>query len=73
MGAPDNERYEGPDRRHPLTPEELHWIKQQLLEAIYAEIGKSVTKKLLWVFGAVCLAAFAWMMGAGHLHVSLVE
>ena len=45
--------YRGPDRRNKLSPEDLDDIKEQLLESIYADIGKSVVKKALWVGGSI--------------------
>ena len=55
--------------RRSLTNEEIEDIKDQLLKSIYADIGKSVVKKFLWVGGAVVLAAFAWLMGKGHINM----
>ena len=49
------------DRRKPLTDAELDSIKEQLLESIYADIGKSLVKKILWVVGASILAGYAWL------------
>ena len=63
----DDCRYLEDERRRPLTPKEIENVKDQLLESIYADIGKSVTKKFLWVFGAVVLALLAWLTGAGHI------
>ena len=57
------------ERRKPFTSEEIDTIKAQLLESIYADIGKSVVKKLLWIFGAVVLAAFAWLSAKGHIRL----
>jgi len=57
--------YEGPERRKKLTPAEIEDIKQQLLDSIYADIGKSVVKKFLWVAGSVGAAAFAWLNWPG--------
>ena len=51
----------GKDEQGRLSPDELKAIKDQLLESIYADIGKSVVRKILWVGGAVILALFAWM------------
>jgi len=50
-----------------LTQEELTDLKEQLLESIYADIGKSVVKKVLWILGAVAIAGFAWLAGKGHV------
>jgi len=54
-------------RRRTLNEEELADLKNQLLESIYADIGKSVVKKVLWVFGAVCLSVFAWLVHSGNI------
>lgn len=55
------------ERRHTFTEAELQEIKDRLLESIYADIGKSIVKKFLWVTGAVCAAAIAWLAGSGRL------
>lgn len=57
------------DRRRPFTAEEIETIKTQILDSIYADIGKSVVKKVLWVSGAILLAAFAWLVGKGHINL----
>ena len=49
------------NRRKVLTDEELNNIREQLLESIYTDIGKSITHKILWVFGAIVLATFTWL------------
>jgi hypothetical protein len=46
-----------------LTPEQVEALKQQLLHSIYADIGKNVVKKFLWVAGAVGATAIAWVNG----------
>lgn len=48
-----------------LTPEQLEAIKQQLLDSIYADIGKSVVKKVLWITGASFVALVAWSKAHG--------
>jgi hypothetical protein len=53
--------------RPPLTPAELDCVREQILESIYADIGKSIVRKLLWVVGAACFVFLAWMNGAGHI------
>ena len=55
--------------RSPLTEQELTQIKQQLLDSIYADIGKSAVKKILWVAGACLIALFAWLAGADHIRI----
>lgn len=48
-----------------LTDQELEAIKKQLLDSIYADIGKSVVKKILWIGGAILLALYAWLKAHG--------
>jgi hypothetical protein len=48
-----------------LTDQELEAIKKQLLDSIYADIGKSVVKKVLWIGGAILLAFYAWLKAHG--------
>ena len=65
-----NHEYQGEERRtkkRPFTEEEVEAIKQQLLDSIYADIGKNLVKKILWVGGTVCAAALAWLAGKGHI------
>lgn len=50
-----------------LTQTELDDLKEQLLESIYADIGRSIVKKILWILGAVAIAGFAWLAGKGHV------
>lgn len=46
-------------RRRKFTDEELEYLKEQLLESIYADIGKSIVKRFLWITGAVVGAFYA--------------
>lgn len=48
-----------------LSDRDLEAIKKQLLDSIYADIGKSVVKKVLWIGGAIILALYAWMKAHG--------
>jgi hypothetical protein len=63
--------YEGPERRATtlLTEEQLNEIAERAadraLEKVYAQIGKSVVTKLLWVIGTTTLAIAAWLKGSG--------
>jgi hypothetical protein len=52
-----------------LSQEELADIKDQLLESIYADIGRSLTAKFLWVVGAVVAAGFTGLVAAGKIKV----
>lgn len=49
-----------------LTPEQIEAIKDAVLASVYADIGRSLVKKLLWAAGAVLLALLAWLGGSGH-------
>lgn len=53
----------------PLTDAELEAIKAQLLESIYADIGKSVVKKALWILGSMVAAAVAALSATGHINL----
>lgn len=55
------------EKRKPLTDEEVETIKEQLLESIYADIGKSIVKKFLWVAGAVVVGAFTALTALGNI------
>lgn len=46
---------EEPTRRR-LSDTELDAIKDQLLESIYTDIGRSIVSKAIWIFGAICTA-----------------
>lgn len=52
-----------------LSDEQVETIKNAILDSIYQEIGKSVVRKTLWAGGAVILALFAWLTGAGHIKI----
>lgn len=54
---------------HNLTDEELEILRERLLESIYTDIGKSVVSKILWVFGAIGFAAFAWLTAHGFIKI----
>ena len=47
------------DGEHPLTPEQIEAIKNQVLASVYEDIGRSLVKKLLWTIGAIFFAALA--------------
>lgn len=65
----DEQHYQGPERRRPITNGELAILKGQLLESIYADIGKKGIKGALWVFGAVVTAFLAWLGLKGHFTI----
>jgi hypothetical protein len=37
------------------------------LERIYTEVGRSVIRKVTWVFGVAALAIAAWLIGNNHI------
>lgn len=62
---PDHE-----ERRHiRLTEHELDYIikgvKKQALDEIYAEIGKGLVKRVLWLLGLVGTAVTGWLAYKG--------
>lgn len=64
--------YEGPERRSgTLTDEQIEQIAERAaekaLEKVYAQIGKSIVHKFLWLVGAASLAVLAWLKGSGKL------
>jgi len=61
------EKEERRNGRRSLSPEEMEALKNQLLDSIYADIGKSVVKKVLWIGGACLTAFFAWLTAKGHI------
>jgi hypothetical protein len=62
--------YAGPERRRSsLSPDDIEAIKNQILDSIYADIGKSVVTRLLWIGGAVLTALFAWLSLKGHIKI----
>lgn len=65
------EKYTGPERRRPLSNGEVEEIKRQILDSIYADIGKNVVTKILWVGGAVLAALFAYLSAKGHIKLDI--
>ena len=68
---PYDELPEDKDHHLPITDAQLDHIVERavdkVFERIYAEVGKSVVKKLMWVVG-LCATAFAiWLMGKGGM------
>lgn len=54
-------------KRRRLSDAEIEEVKKQILDSIYADIGKSIVKKFLWVAGACMLAVFAYLKGTGKI------
>lgn len=50
-----------------LSPEQIDAIKEAVLASVYADIGRSLVRKILWALGAVLLALLAWLGGSGHI------
>jgi hypothetical protein len=40
---------------------------KKALEHVYADIGKGVLKKLIWLIGISVLALLSWLAGRGYL------
>jgi hypothetical protein len=63
--------YNGPERRGPLSDEQIELIAERAaekaLEKVYASVGKSVVHKILWLVGAAALAVFAYFKGVGKI------
>ena len=55
----------------PLTEEQIEAIAERAankaLEKVYAQIGKSVIHKFLWLVGAASLAILAYFKGVGKI------
>ena len=54
-----------------LSQEELDLVAEKaaelVLNKIYAEVGKSVVKKLMWLVGVGFMALNAYLIGSGHI------
>jgi hypothetical protein len=57
-----------------LTEEDIDAIAdkaaERALEKVYAQVGKNVVTKLLWLIGIVAISLAMWMGGKDHLHLS---
>ena len=63
--------YDGKERRRKsISDEEFEGIArraaEKALEKVYAEVGKGVLKKLLWLIGVASLAALAFLSSKGY-------
>jgi hypothetical protein len=63
------ESYEERRKNGGFTDEQIAAIKDAILASIYQEIGKSLVRKVLWIGGAIILAIFTWLAGAGHIKI----
>ena len=54
-----------------LTEEQINTIAERAasvaLTKVYTEVGKSVVKSFLYVIGASCIAASAWLAAHGFI------
>lgn len=63
--------YSGPERRHvaTLTDEQMDAIAEKAaakaLEKVYAEVGKSIVQKFLWIVGVAAVGIVMWLTGKG--------
>ena len=52
---------------HPLSDEQIDAIAEKAarraLDIVYAEVGKNVLKKVVWITGAVTVGLFMWLSG----------
>jgi len=55
--------------RPQFSQEQIDEIKRQLLESIYADIGRSLVKKFLWALGSVVFAAVVGLAAAGKIKI----
>jgi hypothetical protein len=59
----------------PLTEEQIDEIAERaaekavtkVIDHFYAEVGKGVVRKVLWVIGVGSIALFVWLAGSGHI------
>lgn len=69
------EKWDGRERRKVsgLSDEDCRDIADlaadMVEERFFARVGRAVWEKFLWVAGAVCLAAAAWLHGAGKISI----
>lgn len=40
---------------------------ERALEKVYAEVGKSVSKKLMWIMGVVSISLVVWLSSFGGI------
>ncbi len=64
--------YSGPERRAGISEADIERIAEiaarKALDQVYAEVGKGVFKKLVWIIGASVIGLLIWM---GQNHISL--
>lgn len=63
--------YDGPDRRRSITLEEddvdqfIDRAVERAVDRFYAEVGKSVLKKVAWVVGACAVGLYVYLKNKG--------
>jgi hypothetical protein len=68
--------WDGQDRRErvQLTPEQIEEIAKKAVEIafkeMYAEVGKSIVKKLFWIVGVLAVSLMVWLSAKGQLNLS---
>ena len=67
----EEDKEEGHERRKygKLSPEEVEYIKEQILASVYEDIGRSIVKRLLWLAGAALVALFGWLVSTGKISI----
>ena len=53
--------------RRRLSPAEMDELKTQLLESIYADIGRSLVRKAMWAIGAILAAVLVGLKTSGKI------
>jgi hypothetical protein len=67
MTTTDQTQPEGHERHLPITDAQLDHIVERavdkVFERIYADVGRSVLKKLAWAVGLIVTALAIWIVG----------
>lgn len=54
-----------------LSDEDIDLIAEKAaekaLEKVYLEVGKTVVKKIFWIFGVVTIVILTWLSGTGKI------
>ena len=64
-----------PERRRPLSEEQMEEIAERAAEkavakitsSVYQQVGKGVINKLMWLVGAVTVGIYFWLTGNGAI------
>ena len=56
-----------------LSEEQLEYIikgvKKQAMDEIYADIGKGVVRRILWVLGLIAAGLLGYLAAKGHIQI----